>query len=240
MGHGIPWGIFCPMEQWTEKGGQNLAKMWLRRNSQPYTKKKCLNGKDERSLGNSEVRGNGPSGHAFSVNAMCQAGPKIWTMVLPQCNLERWKAGLVTFLGNDELWGPRRSEGRDPSLPSLILMQCVRQDWDKDPIRTLVLHHSLWKGVKCVWSIFGPGRTSGPQESEEGTQRPVLMPVLAIQIEQTRLAPFHSAHGQDYGPVLSPAVPVLPETIHNVRPGNLLNQVNWCGYAQKEFCKFKL
>ncbi len=40
-----PCGIFCSMEQWTEKGGQNFVKMRLRGDLNPCAKKRCCNGK---------------------------------------------------------------------------------------------------------------------------------------------------------------------------------------------------
>ncbi len=44
--------------------------------------------------------------------------------------LEWCKAGLVDFLSLDGLGGPPTSEVRGPAVSSLVLAQCVRQDWD--------------------------------------------------------------------------------------------------------------
>ncbi len=52
------------------------------------------------------------------------------TIALPIGALERCKAGLVGFYHLKGLGGPQRSEGRGSVVPSMVLTQCVRQDWD--------------------------------------------------------------------------------------------------------------
>ncbi len=44
MDNGIPWHGAVYFSQWSngrKKGGQNLDKMWLRRDTDPYAKKGC-------------------------------------------------------------------------------------------------------------------------------------------------------------------------------------------------------